>query len=211
MISQEGEWIRAMPDDPATSPFMFDPALDAHSEFQAAPFIAAHGYYRQATAALRNALEAMANAARYAVRQDGSGYQAWRDGTDEPKFGNSVDLLGQDSALAAVDGRLATPGLFGNQPDGVLRSLYRELCRYAHSRPGYSNPDLWASNGPVFIGRVFTQFWKDYCDTLAACYVLFKIGYPALVLPDSVRPIFAVTGPTWHGIAEAVEAEFFKP
>jgi hypothetical protein len=93
----------------------------------------------------------------------------------------------------------------------VLRILYRELCRYAHSQPGYSNADLWQSNGPVFSGRVFTQFWKDFCDTIAACYVLFKIGYPTLALPDVVSSIFGATGPAWHGLAEAAQAEFFQP
>jgi hypothetical protein len=94
MISQRSAWTNAMPNDPAAAPFMFDAALDAGDEFQAAPFIAAHGYYRQTTAGLRNALEIMAHAARYAVRNDQAGYLAWRAASAEPTFGNAVDLLG---------------------------------------------------------------------------------------------------------------------
>lgn len=209
MLTQEYTWISSWPPDPDKVPFMYAPALDAHSEFQAAPFIAVHGYYRQATASLRNAVEVMAHAAQYALRNDTKGYADWRAGTVEPKFGNAIDLLGADPNLAALDTRFGAPGLFGVNPDGVFRSIYSGLCRYSHSRPGFSNPDLWASNGPVFSGKVFTAFWKDYCDTLAGCYVLFKIGYPLLELPDVMRSIYATTGPAWHGIAEHVEAEFF--
>jgi hypothetical protein len=209
VVTQRSAWTAAMPDDPSQVPFMFDAALDAGDEFQAAPFIASHGYYRQATAALRNALEVMAHAARFAVRNDQRGYQGWRAGSDEPKFGNSVDLLGQDKVLAAAEQNIGAPGLFGRKPDGVLRTLYADLCRYAHSKPGYSNADIWQSNGPVFIGRAFTQFWQDFCDTVAVSYVLFKIGYPALILPRVVRSIYGAAGPAWHGLAESVEAQFF--
>jgi len=62
MCTQAYAWLTAMPSDPATAPFMFDACLDTHDEFKAAPFIAAHGWYRQATAGLRNALEVMAHA-----------------------------------------------------------------------------------------------------------------------------------------------------
>jgi hypothetical protein len=52
---------------------MFEPALDAAAEFHASPFIAVHGWYRQATAALRNALEVMTVASAFAVRDDRRG------------------------------------------------------------------------------------------------------------------------------------------
>jgi hypothetical protein len=59
------------------------------------------------------------------------------------------------------------------------------------------------------MGRVFTDSWKDHCDTLTGCYVLFRIGYAPLQLPDVMRSIYTRTGPAWHGLAERVEAEFF--
>jgi hypothetical protein len=71
-----------------------------------------------------------------------------------PKFGNSVDLIGADSAVAAIEARLAGSGLFGMHPDGVLRSLHDNVCSYAHSQPGYTNADIWQSNGPVFTPRI---------------------------------------------------------
>jgi hypothetical protein len=98
-------------------------------------------------------------------------------------------------AIAAAEQYIGAPGLIGRKPDGVLRTLYADLCRYAHSKPGYSNADIWQSNEPVFIGRDFTQFWQDFCDTVAVSYVLFKIGYPALIPPRVVRSIYGAAGP----------------
>jgi hypothetical protein len=169
-------WTFAMPSEPKHSAFMFEPALDASDEFQAAPFAAMHGWYRQATAGLRNALEAMTVAAAFAVRNDTARYAEWRGGTHEPKFGNAVELLGIDERLAAFDSQAGPPGLFGRKPDGVMQETYNKLCRYAHSRVGHTNYDIWQSNGPVFIGRGFTQFWTDFCDTIALSYVLLRIS-----------------------------------
>ena len=191
------------------STYMFDPALDASDEFSAAPFIALHGWYRQATAGLRNALEAMAVGAAFAVRGDKRRFKQWREGEHEPKFGNAVDLLGQSPALVSIDQRLGSPGLFGSKPDGVLRERYTNLCRYAHSHAGHTNFDIWQSNGPIFSGRAFTQFWLDFCDTIALCYVLLKIGWPALALPTDARPLFPFADERWHGLGERIQAEFF--
>jgi hypothetical protein len=69
-------------------------------------------------------------------------------------------------------------GLFGRNPDGVMRQLYRELCRFAHGHPCHTNADIWGSNGPVFVPEAFTQFWRDYRDTFLACAILLKIAYP---------------------------------
>jgi hypothetical protein len=206
---QGGAWIHATPTQPGDAAFMFEPAMDASDEFQAAPFIAMHGWYRQATAGLRNALEGMACAAALAVRNDSTRYADWRAGRYEPKFGNAVELLAADPTLAAVDRRLGRPGLFDRRPDGVAQETYNKLCRYAHSRAGHTNYDIWQSNGPVFIGRGFTQFWMDYCDTIALCWVLLKIGWPQLVLPDAPRPLYAWASERWNGIGDAVLAEFF--
>jgi hypothetical protein len=143
-LTQSYAWLKALPDDPTKAPFVFDAALDTHDEFNAAPFMAAHGWYRQATAALRNALEVMTHAARYAVRNDRPGFQAWRNAATEPKFGNSVDLIGQHQTIAPMEAALGGSGLFGTSPNGVLRDLYADVCRYAHSRPGFTNVDVGA-------------------------------------------------------------------
>jgi hypothetical protein len=157
MHDQWSAWIFAVPTEPESCPFMFEPALDTSDEFSASPFMAAHGWYRQATFGLRNALEGMACGAALAVRNDDASFKAWRAGTRDANFGNAVDLLGQDKTLAAIDQRLGAPGLFGHKPDGVMRETYAKLSRYAHSQAGHTNGDIWQSNGPVFIPRAFTQ------------------------------------------------------
>jgi len=211
MLTQAHAWLLALSADPSTAPFVFDAHLDAHDEFRAAPFLASHGFYRQATAALRNALEVMTHAVRFAVREDHVGYQAWRSGTSEaPKFGNSSDLIGSDPAVAQIDAILGGPGLFGIRPPGVLRSLYSDVCRYAHSQPGYTNADIWRSNGPVFIGRAFTQFWLDFSDILLASYVLLKIAHPILALPGVIEGAPGNAGNGWLGLAEAAVAAYFS-
>lgn len=202
-------WVDSMPETPSHSPFMFGPALDATDEFQAAPFAAMHGWYRQATAGLRNALETMVCGAAFAVRNDTSRYTEWRAGAYEPRFGNAVESLATDPQLAARERRLGGAGLFGGNPDGIVRETYGRLCRYAHGRPAHTNYDTWRRNGPVFVWNAFRQFWMDYCDAIALCHVLLKIGWADLVLPEVSRPLFSWASERWSGIGEAVEAEFF--
>ncbi len=139
MLTQSYAWLRSLRDDPTSMPFMFEAALDTHDEFNAAPFMAAHGWYRQATAALRNALEAMTHAARYAVRNDTAGHTSWRAGGQQPKFGNSVDIIGAAAPVAPIEAALGGSGLFGSRPNGVMRDLYADVCRYAHSAPGFTH------------------------------------------------------------------------
>jgi hypothetical protein len=210
MSTQAHAWLCTLPADPAKAQFMFDAHLDTHDELKAAPFIAAHGWYRQATAGLRNALEVMTHAARYAVRNDAAGYAAWRAGSaDPPRFGNSTDQIGQTTQIGTIEDHLGGAALFGVRPNGVMRDLYADVCRYAHSQPGHTNADIWQSNGPVFIGRAFTQFWLDFCDVLLACYVLLKVGYPPLELPSAVDGIAGNAGEGWHGLAPAAIAAYF--
>lgn len=210
MQTQAYAWLCAIPNDSVSVPYVFGAAIDAHDEFEAAPLISAHGLYRQGTAALRNALEVMAHAVRFAVRNDQQGFDCWRNASAEPpRFGNSVDLIGRDPVVAEIEATLEGAGLFGVHPDGVLRALYRNVCRYAHSQPGHTNADIWQSNGPVFIGRAFTAFWLDFCDVLLACYVLFKIGYPSLTLPSVVRSVAGNAGEAWHGLAPSAITAYF--
>jgi hypothetical protein len=202
MQRQQTAWLDATGPDPKSWPFFHNAYLDALDEFDAAPFIAVHGYYRQATAGLRNALEVMTHACRYAVASDQPGFNAWRSNSKEPPaFGNSVDVIRDKAAGKSIDAQLGGQGLFGHKPNGVLRDLYADVCRYAHSQPGTSNADIWQSNGPVFVPRAFTQFWLDYCDTSLACFALLKIAYPAANGHKMWKHIAGNTGTSWHGMA----------
>ena len=209
MQQQSSAWLDALTFDETKWPFFHAAYLDVLEELDAAPFIAAHGWYRQATSGLRNALEVMTHACRYAVANDEAGFSAWRGGTlPEPlKFGNSVDIIGAKPRGRALDDTLGAPGLFGVRPDGVLRALYSDVCRYAHSQPGFTNGDIWQSNGPVFVPRAFTQFWLDFCDTSLACFAMLKLAFPAAKADGMWKEIAGNVGAAWHGLAPAtVEA-----
>jgi hypothetical protein len=206
--AQWAAWIHALPLEREPAPFMFEAALDAADEFHAAPFIAAHGWYRQATGALRTAIESIAIAAGYAVRQDEAGFVQWRAGAAEPKFGNAIDWLRDHRTARPIEASLPPPALFGHDPNGVARALYQHLCRYVHATPGHMNADIWASNGPVWVWAGFRDFWIDYCDVIALSYVLLKLGWPDLIVPETAKPLFGAASPRWHDIAEAAATAY---
>jgi hypothetical protein len=101
-------WIETMALEPDQAPFMFNAALDAADDFQAATFSAAHGYYRQGMASLRSALDTLTISAGFAVRQDEDGLQKWLGGRTEPKFGNAREFLAAASNVRALEQALAT-------------------------------------------------------------------------------------------------------
>jgi hypothetical protein len=203
--AQWAAWIHSLPTDPSVAPFIFEAAWDAADEFGAAPFIAAHGWYRQATAALRTALESIAIAAGYAVRGDEVHLARWRAGA-ERNFGEAIRWLRHNPSVQAVEAALPVPAVFGKR--GVAGDIYGHLCRYVHARPGHMNADIWASHGPVWVWAVFRDFWMDYCDVTALSYVLLKLGWPDLVVPETAKPLFGAASPRWHGIAESAATEY---
>jgi hypothetical protein len=151
----------------------------------------------------------MTCAAGYAVTNDSSGLAKWRAGQAESSFTPAVRKLAAAAQLSGIDSGVGAPGLFG--PQGVLKTLYRHLCQSAHGAPGFTSGDIWRSNGPVWVYDGFLQFWIDFCDTVAACYVLLKVGYPMLRLPRVARPLFAAASPRWHALGTPAEMAFFKP
>lgn len=205
MQQQARYWLAALSPEPESAPFAYDPYLDAHDEFEAVTFIAAHGWYRQAAACLRNAFEGMIHATRYSLRRDLSGYRSWRSAeSPPPKLGNSLELIQAAPKCAAIEEELGHEGLFGL--GGVFRALYSEVSGSTHSQSGYTNADLWRSNGPVFIPRAFTQIWLLYLDVILACWVLMKVMEPSAVHPAGLRELSKSAGEGWHGLAPAAIA-----
>jgi hypothetical protein len=194
-------WIFARPLEPKDSDYMFEPGLDVGEDFEAALFVAVHGWYRQALGTLRSAIETMTIAASFAVRQDESRYREWRDGKREPKFGNGRDLLAQAALLKPAEQAIGGAGLFGRTPAGVLQVIYEELCPYVHAQANATNGAIWQSNGPVYVEEAFAEFGEAYKDTLAMCYLLLKIGWPSLQVPDNVWPLFERTSGPWKDVA----------
>jgi hypothetical protein len=174
---------------------MHEPALLASEEFDALAFIAVHGFYRQALACLRNALETLLHAAFYAARKEEESFTRWREGEIRPRFLDSCLELERSPATAPIGALVFGPG-------GWARSLYDRLCAYAHSRGGYNNADFWESNGPVYRPKAFSLVLTEFWETLALSYLLLKLGWPALKISDDVVNLFgAATEPKEWGWA----------
>lgn len=178
------QWLFAVPIEPIGAPFAPEPALLTSEEFQALEFIALHGYYRQALGCLRNALETMTHAARYAASGQALEFWRWRKGDLEPKFGSSRASLLLSKAGGEIEQAVAPGSVFGTlERHGWLAGLYRRLCSYAHSQGGSNNADFWESNGPVYAATAYELVLDELRETVAACYVLFKVCWPEFALP----------------------------
>lgn len=207
MANQYSNWVHGTPHEPDQASYIFDATIDASDEFHASPFMAAHGWYRQATSSLRNALECMAIGAEFTLHVNQQKFEAWRNGEYEPKFGNMIDQIASSDKVKFFESKLRSGTVFG--PNGVAKTLYKHLCCYAHARPGYTNVDIWNSNGPVFIGGAFTDFWANFGDTLALCAVLLKLSWDNYDLPHATAPLFEVATERWCDVAlQAREAYF---
>jgi hypothetical protein len=176
-----GRWIEAVgeiEDD------LFVPMLDAHDDLQASFFDSLHGYYRTAFSALRNVIELMTIGTCGALTRTPL-YRQWRNGSTEFKFGTACDLLLNEASLAPFNGSMRAAGYQslweakqGALPGGYSRRLYRDMCNFAHSRPGFTDGDLRRSNGPIFVGGVFRDWYFAYLRTISLCSILMFLARP---------------------------------
>jgi hypothetical protein len=67
----------------------------------------------------------------------------------------------------------------GPLPGGYARQLYGDLCNYAHSRPGFTDGDLRSSNGPIYVGRVFLEWYYAYLRTVSLCSISTFLARPS--------------------------------
>ena len=105
----------------------------------------------------------------------------------------------RDSSLGRrVDADAAPDSVFGNEEASWSKSRYARLCGYAHSEAGYNNADFWESNGPIFVPRALEVVEAELRETLALCYLLVRIGWPAYT-PGPGQPAL-LDGPQadWH-------------
>ncbi len=188
MFHQQGNaWIFAMPEEEGLSIYVAGASYDASDEFQAAIFCSMHGWYRQAAACLRTALEVMSTAAALGVSENRSGFDLWRAGTTEPKF---------SSSLRVINSRQRRPDLY-NYKTGVLGLLYKDLSDFAHARSGSTNVDLWQSTGPIWAPEALEHVSALLLDTMAACYLLMAIGWSDFRLPAEARGLFGPSSRRW--------------
>ncbi|MGH3402148.1 MAG: hypothetical protein ACRDRJ_06460 [Streptosporangiaceae bacterium] len=174
----ESQWIYSWP-ELGEAPFMEEVALLADEEFDALVFNALHGYYRQAIGCLRNALETMMAAAALAVTNNRDLFVQWRNGEERIGFRRARRWLRDSADGLKIDGEIAPLSVFGDDDSSWANSRYARLCAYAHSQGGYNNADFWESNGPIFVPRALAVVEQEFRETLALCYLLLRLGWPA--------------------------------
>lgn len=161
-----GAWIEAVgwDQDP-----LHDTILDATDEFQAVTFNALHGYYRQAIGCLRNALEQVIIGTYCQVCGKANEFTQWRAGQVQVSFGQACDGLAGAASVQPLNAHIRTTlgdSIFDQKtkanPGGWARRLYSELSDYSHTRPGCTNVDMWASNGPIYVYEAFIRLmWNS--------------------------------------------------
>ncbi|MGA2085247.1 MAG: hypothetical protein ABSG60_07005 [Terracidiphilus sp.] len=177
-----GRWIEATGE---TEDALFSPMLDAHDDLQASLFDSLHGYYRTAFSALRNVIELMTIGACGALTRTPL-YKEWRNGTTEFKFGTACDLLSNEASLVTFNEGMKAAGhqslwdaKRAELPGGYSRRLYRNMCDFSHSRPGFTDGDLRCSNGPIFVSSVFWDWYLAYLRTTSLCSILMFLARPS--------------------------------
>jgi hypothetical protein len=166
-----GDWVRLVLElqganqELAESPIA-RVALDSASYFQASVHNAVVGYYRLAFASLRGVVENMTVGLHFELSSDHPTFSSWLAG-DEFGFGWAADQLRKTATVANFEQELQ--GAVGDDlfrqrnpsagdEGGLARALFKELSKYAHGGPNYTDADLWASNGPVFVHAVFKHW-----------------------------------------------------
>jgi hypothetical protein len=116
----------------------------------------------------------------------GQQYKNWRDGSAEFRFGSACDQLSNEPSLDLFNTRMRAAGhqslwdaKKGVLPGGYARRLYRDLCNYAHSRPGFTDGDLRRSNGPIYVGGVFLDWYYAYLRATSLCSISMLLARPA--------------------------------
>lgn len=189
-----GAWIEAVSEE---QDFLYDPILDAADEFQATTFNALNGYYRQAIGCLRNALEQVTIGTYCQVCEKENDFTQWRAGQIELSFGRACDGLDEASSVQPLNAHIQVAlgdSIFkqktGGNPGGWARRLYSELSNYSHTRPGFTNVDMWASNGPIYVHEAFMSTVDIYLQVSAMCFIMVKLGRPTFSLPHDALQIF---------------------
>jgi hypothetical protein len=177
-----GKWIKATGETPDVT--LFGPMLDAFDDLQSSIFNALHGYYRAGFSALRNVLEVM-TVGTCGSLSGSQQHASYRAGSTEFSFGAACEQLSHESRLDWFNSSMRAAGyqsLWDPRdallPGGFARRLYRELCNYAHTRPGYTEADLWESNGPIYAVKVFRDWYYAFLRTVLICSISILLGRP---------------------------------
>lgn len=161
--------------------------LATTDELAASIYIVLTGYYRVAFSALRNAVENLAIGLHLELSGDQALFQAWLAGNDELKFGWAADNAYGNRPVFDLEAHLTATvadNLFrqkaGADPSGFARRLFSKLSKFTHGAPGFTDGDMWESNGPVFVSKAFTDWAVAFIQVYVFCLVACRLAQPKL-------------------------------
>jgi hypothetical protein len=189
-------WTFSWPDVGEGGPYIGETCLLAGEELDALVFNTIHGYYRQAIACLRNALEIMTVSASLAVTRNTSLFSKWREG-QEISFGQARAWLRDSADGRQLDADVAPHSVFGDHPTAWLKETYARLGGYAHSQAGYNNSDFWESNGPVYRPNALAVVEEEFRETLALLYLMLRIAWSDYTPGQGQAPLLEVPQARW--------------
>jgi hypothetical protein len=195
-----GEWVMVVlalqgPDQALADSPIARVSSDCAVYFQASVHNTLVGYYRLAFASLRGVVENMTVGLCFELATDRSRFQSWLAG-DEFGFGSAADQLRLHPSIAQLEGSLkkATGNDLYRQRNpatkddgGLVRGLFKELSKYAHGAPNYTDSDIWASNGPVFVRDAFDRWAYTFILTFALGILQIRLARPNLTISGRRR------------------------
>jgi len=164
-------------------------------ELEAALFNLLHGFYKQAIAALRSAIEVMTLGCVCEIATDTTTWTAWENG-GEIWFKELCDKAQRLPAVREYEDearRKTGTSLFagdnGSGRNAWARNLYRRISGYSHTRGTTTNSYLWQSNGPVYSAVGFQHSYNAFLETYVLLLFLAKLGCPGLIRPREASSI----------------------
>jgi hypothetical protein len=192
-----GDWLEVMPNDG----ILLEATLDAADDFSASLFNLTHGFYKQAIASLRNALEAMMIACDCEMGKASGRWRNWRDGKEvnfkdaREKFSRRPTIISRESVVIGKTEFSLVTDLVETPESRACKSwaqnLYGRLSNFSHSGGGSSNSSLWSSNGPVYSAEGMNISYRFYLETYAILVLLLSATSIGFVIPKSSRVLFS--------------------
>ena len=191
-----GDWIEAIPSDG----IFLEAMLDIADDFSASLFNLVHGFYKQAIASLRNALEVTMIACDCELGDAPGRWKKWQDGK-EIGFKDAREKFSKRLAIAPREASVigsTRSSLVTDLPDSPkskackswVQNLYGRLSTFSHSGGNSSNSFLWNSTGPVYSEEGMRASYRFYLETHAILVLLLSVTRTDFTTPKSSMILF---------------------
>jgi hypothetical protein len=165
--------------------------LVATDAFQVSLYLALTGFYREAIASLRSAIEAVVVGIYFRDSATAPEYERWKRGARDAEvwMAEARRAVRQVPPFSDFDGSNDANSLLGKE--GWVTDLYTTLSGFSHGRPYRELPtgeqiptgdaELRAgSNGPIFVPEAVVLWARFYFEAGYLCAVLCGIAEPQL-------------------------------